>query len=97
MWTGDSIYRTITKMLMADASSYLGREDKGDKNWFLQDKDRLTKCLKAIAPFNRAMNTFVVDVGSKHRNKDPKRVYRGCSFLCLPNAEKLIGKDIHIA
>ena len=97
MWTGGSIYNTITKMLVADATNYLGREDSGFATWFLQDKDRLTKCLKAIAPFNRAMNTFVVDVGSKHRNKDPKRVYRGCSFLCLPNAEKLIGKDIHIA
>ena len=97
MWTDNSIHPTITKMLLADATNYLGREDSGYASWFLQDKDRLTKCLKAVAPFNRAMNTFVVDVGSKHRNNKERRVYRGVAFPCLSNAEKLVGKEIHIA
>ena len=60
----------ITNMLIADGVNYLnnGREASFAKE-FLEDKTKLGKGLLALAALNRAMHTFVSEVGSKHRNR----------------------------
>ena len=56
-------------MLIADACNYMNNgRDASFTGEFLKNKTKLGQGLLACAGFNRAMNTFVVDCGSKIRN-----------------------------
>ena len=55
-------------MLIADACNYMNNGRNASFAKEFSDKTKLGQGLLACAGFNRAMNTFVVDCGSKIRN-----------------------------
>ena len=65
LWTSASgFHAKITNLLIADCCNYMnnGRDASFAREY--SGKTKLGQGLLACAAFNRAMNTFVVDVGS---------------------------------